>query len=798
MIVFAMMGMSSRFSKAGYVDPKYRLMLWGRPVFSHIVTQFSSCPDDMLFITPDDRFLANFILAECKSIGIEHNRVTIVHLNAHTKGQAETVSLGLEQANVAPNERIIVFNIDTIRLNFDLPSPETLEGCDGYLEVFEAPGDSWSFVKVADPDALEVGECAPAVQVVEKSRISDLCSNGLYFFRNRKVFDAAYTQMCAEPEAYKELYIAPMYQHMIDAGQQVLCRRVRHGDIIPCGTPDEYNAALKQKIPREINIPIRYFYQEILAIHQLGRNQKNFALIFDLLITARSQLGNKGFLALVNLTLDKFLNHDSLAFYSFAMHATRKDSQEYQDVLQRLWPGLVHAIMIACSEGNTKKSMNILAAIINLYRDKFLQIEKSVLQASFKEFSLESHKTIFRTIRYSGISGNRFVEAVVDLDQTPVRVTTLFVVYFMTKFKNVNRNRYLEYVEQNLNDAILDSDGDELRYSILKRQIAQETHALARPSKPKKAGKKGKPRKLKGALLLSGQLRGNNFSREFSKGSFLGDHKISTFISTWEKRGSPPSSVGRMRGYAPELQSIINTAMQLHKITAREFFNELNYVRPETISEQELDRDYLHEAKKIDDESALGIVFRSNQERLFYKVRDVFDLSQTVGEYDFYIRMRPDLYFDFDPAEFQDAIMECAENPNAIFIRKSHMYDTYFPFLDDNFAICGAVAMDRYSSIWPEFSAENSTMFLNSQNNIVPHATLAHWIMDSDLEVGTLSSLANFHFDGGRLISLREYREFLSQLEQKEHLSAFISNVLNAISETTLNSAKEDAYDVER
>ena len=87
-----------------------------------------------------------------------------------TSGQAESLFIGLEDyRNDFP---IYVFNIDTIQHNFKKPS--IASSCDGFPRNFRGSGSNWSFV--------EPGDNYSVIRTTEKDPISNLCSNGLYFF----------------------------------------------------------------------------------------------------------------------------------------------------------------------------------------------------------------------------------------------------------------------------------------------------------------------------------------------------------------------------------------------------------------------------------------------------------------------------------------------------------------------------------------------------------------------------------------------------------------------------------------
>lgn len=240
MIVIPMAGMSSRFFKVGYEQPKYMLPAHGKSLFAHCVESFKEyfSSEKFLFIIRDVYDTADFVHSECQQLNISDFQ--IVSLNEPTRGQAETVYLGLKACTKADNESITIFNIDTMRPGFNHPALN--DDVDGYLEVFQGSGDNWSFAK-EDPD-----NPGYVVETAEKNPISDLCSDGLYHFSNISLFNLAYEKMEAAGEAglaKGEQYIAPMYNYLIQAGYKVSYVKIAAEAIIFSGTPDEYTAFLE-------------------------------------------------------------------------------------------------------------------------------------------------------------------------------------------------------------------------------------------------------------------------------------------------------------------------------------------------------------------------------------------------------------------------------------------------------------------------------------------------------------------------------------------------------------------------
>ena len=244
MFVFPMAGLSSRFTKAGYQVPKYQLDAGGKTLFWHSVAGFRKFFDThpFLFIMRDVADTPAFVAEECRKMGILHP--VYVVLDEPTSGQAETVALGLQRANVDPQTPITIFNIDTIRRNFEFPAHIDLDACDGYLEVFRGEGDHWSFVgpKTSDPSQ------SIAQQVTEKVRISDLCSTGLYHFKTAGLFLDVYSEIAIRALTDLqggERYIAPLYDILIKRGYDIRYGIIGSDEVEFSGTPDEYTAFCK-------------------------------------------------------------------------------------------------------------------------------------------------------------------------------------------------------------------------------------------------------------------------------------------------------------------------------------------------------------------------------------------------------------------------------------------------------------------------------------------------------------------------------------------------------------------------
>ncbi|GKX58428.1 glycosyltransferase family 2 protein [Leminorella grimontii] len=229
MIIIPMAGLSSRFFKAGYSEPKYKLNAHGRSLFEWSLKTFEKFYETQkfIFICRDVFDTPKFVESEVTKIGI--NNYEIIVLNNETRGQAETVFLSLDK--VPNNEPITIFNIDTHEKKFEFFGEQN----DAYLEVFKGEGDHWSF-------AQSKGNTTLVERTTEKVRISDLCSNGVYGFRDKNIFIDAYIELIRSNPG--ELYIAPMFNFIINKGMCVRYKLVEQSDHIFMGTPVEYTEFL--------------------------------------------------------------------------------------------------------------------------------------------------------------------------------------------------------------------------------------------------------------------------------------------------------------------------------------------------------------------------------------------------------------------------------------------------------------------------------------------------------------------------------------------------------------------------
>lgn len=233
MIIIPMAGLSQRFLNAGFKIPKYMLDLHGKTLFYRTVSSFKKYFDseEFLFISRDEPESINFIRKEVKKLGLRSFDIQIV--TSSTRGQADTVRIGIESSGIDLKQSITIFNIDTIRPNFSYPDKSWLTECDGYLEVMNSLDPGYSY---ALPDPVKADR---VIKTAEKKVISNLASTGIYYFNRAETFMSSFKLEMLSPSA-SELYVAPLYNHIIEHNGQVYYDVVLPSDVIFCGVPDQY------------------------------------------------------------------------------------------------------------------------------------------------------------------------------------------------------------------------------------------------------------------------------------------------------------------------------------------------------------------------------------------------------------------------------------------------------------------------------------------------------------------------------------------------------------------------------
>ncbi|MEE3624272.1 glycosyltransferase family 2 protein [Nitrospirillum sp. BR 11752] len=230
-VIITMAGMGQRFRDAGYTVPKYRIEAHGRTLFAWSMLSlrsFIEAGSPFIFVALRQDRAEDFIREQAAVLGIQD--VALVELDALTDGQA-TSALSARDAVAHPDRPMLVYNIDTHVDPAHLPA-DAVRG-DGWVPCFPGPGAAWSFARADGTGRIQ--------ELREKERISDDATVGLYWFSSFTLYARSYAEFFANPAnmAKGEKYIAPLYNHLIRAGQPVYLHRMPVEAVVPLGTPAE-------------------------------------------------------------------------------------------------------------------------------------------------------------------------------------------------------------------------------------------------------------------------------------------------------------------------------------------------------------------------------------------------------------------------------------------------------------------------------------------------------------------------------------------------------------------------------
>lgn len=237
-VAVTMAGFGSRFARAGYAQPKYRIEALGLPLFDWSMAAlggFKEAGWRFSFAVRRADGSAGFIRERCARLGIAVGQ--LLELDAPTDGQATTALMLAEAAE--PGVPFAVFNIDTF-VRPDCVRPSLVpDGCAGWVPCFPGEGEGWSFARL--------GEDGRVLELREKARISPHATVGLYWFRSAALYAEAYAAYfgAGGREEKGERYIAPLYNQVIHEGGEVRIAQLGLDDVGLLGTPAQVEAFVR-------------------------------------------------------------------------------------------------------------------------------------------------------------------------------------------------------------------------------------------------------------------------------------------------------------------------------------------------------------------------------------------------------------------------------------------------------------------------------------------------------------------------------------------------------------------------
>lgn len=226
-IIITAAGLGNRFYNIGINKPKYKIIAKNKSLFYWSINSLKNFFQyEFIFIFRKEIYDKEFIEKKIKELGIK--KYYTVLINDLTDGQASTAMFA--DNFVKEEEEVMIYNVDTF-VNPDSMDNKIME-YDGSIVVANASGEHWSFAKLGDNGFVS--------QVSEKVKISNYASIGPYYFNKWKDFKWVFNNFKDDiKKQYKEVYICPMYQYLIDIGKKIKIFQIKENDFICLGTPQE-------------------------------------------------------------------------------------------------------------------------------------------------------------------------------------------------------------------------------------------------------------------------------------------------------------------------------------------------------------------------------------------------------------------------------------------------------------------------------------------------------------------------------------------------------------------------------
>ena len=228
-ILIPMAGAGSRFVKAGFNSPKPLIDVSGEPMISWAMKSFDFLDKfknyQLIFVILDVHDKEYNLGNELKKLfGVKSK---IIILDKVTRGQAETCLMAREY--IDNYNKLFIYNCDTYSITKMWKVIET-EDPDGILGCFKSDDPKYSFVKLDQYDFV--------CETAEKKVISNLATNGMYYFKRGSDFvSSAETMIRNAITCNNEFYVAPCYNELLKSGKKI--KTVLTDDNHVMGTPEE-------------------------------------------------------------------------------------------------------------------------------------------------------------------------------------------------------------------------------------------------------------------------------------------------------------------------------------------------------------------------------------------------------------------------------------------------------------------------------------------------------------------------------------------------------------------------------
>ena len=240
-IVVPMAGAGSRFTKAGYKNPKPFIDVLGQSMISRVLDNINIRDARYILIARKEH-----VDAEPETVQriLDSYNAEFITIDQLTEGAACTVLYA--HRLIDTDVPLMIANSDQI-VDVSLQSyvDEAFErNLDGSILTFRDNHPKWSYAKLNDGDLV--------TEVREKEVISEFATVGIYLFTKGKTFvNSAIDMMVRNNRVNNEFYVCPVYNYAIKSGAGIGIYNIDSTQMHGTGTPedlDRYVDILKSRV----------------------------------------------------------------------------------------------------------------------------------------------------------------------------------------------------------------------------------------------------------------------------------------------------------------------------------------------------------------------------------------------------------------------------------------------------------------------------------------------------------------------------------------------------------------------
>ena len=239
-IVIPMAGLGSRFSSAGYTDPKPFIKINKFTLIEIVLKNLSFNKNINFIIIPRKEHLEEY--PELFKMLIKNHNVNIIPVDKLTNGPARTVLYANKFIN--NEDPLLIANSDQY-VDFDLS--DFIDDCfernlDGSILTFQdnSLDPKWSYAKTNEKGLVTM--------VREKEPISEYATVGIYFFSKGNDFiNSTIDMILSDDRVNNEFYTCPVYNYLIKKNKNIGIFSIDKDQMHALGTPEDLDNYISLK-----------------------------------------------------------------------------------------------------------------------------------------------------------------------------------------------------------------------------------------------------------------------------------------------------------------------------------------------------------------------------------------------------------------------------------------------------------------------------------------------------------------------------------------------------------------------